>query len=102
MRHILLDVMKQREEDIKGKGLHLIAVGYDADFQGKHYEVSIPIDNALDPANEVGIFYEMNGEDLPAVHGYPIRMISPGYIGVRSAKWLMQLIISKEVADSTP
>lgn len=32
MRHILLEVMGLREEDLVGKNLQLIAVGYDADF----------------------------------------------------------------------
>jgi len=43
--------MGQKEEDLIGKGLHLVTVGYDADFQGKHYEVSVPIEVALDPKN---------------------------------------------------
>lgn len=46
--------------------------------------------------------YEMNGESIPPVHGYPVRMISPGYIGVRSTKWVQSLIISTDMADSTP
>lgn len=102
VRHVLLNVMGLKESDLVGKNLQLIAVAYDADFQGKHYEVSIPIEDALNPLNEVLLAYEMNGEDIPAVHGYPVRMLSPGYIGVRSAKWLNKLIISTEVADSTP
>jgi sulfite oxidase len=46
--------------------------------------------------------YEMNGEDIPAEHGYPIRMVSPGFIAVRSAKWVNKLIISDVEADSAP
>lgn len=88
MRHILLDVMGLKEEDLVGKNLHLIAIAYDADFQGKQFEVSIPIDEALKPENEVLLAYEMNGQDIPNVHGYPVRMISPGYIAVRSCKWV--------------
>lgn len=42
----------------------------------------------------------MNGEDIPPEHGYPVRLICPGYIGVRNAKWVNKLIISKEEADS--
>lgn len=80
--------MGYKEEDIVGKGLHLVTVGLDADFQGKHYEVSVPIEVALDPHNEVTLCYEMNGEDLPAVHGYPLRLVVPGFIGVRSPKWV--------------
>ena len=32
VRHILLEVMKLREEDLIGKGLHLVMVSYDSDF----------------------------------------------------------------------
>lgn len=102
MRHVLLEVMGLKESEVCGKDLQLIAIAYDADFQGTHYEVSIPLDDALDPRNEVLLAYEMNGEPIPAVHGFPIRMLSPGYIGVRSAKWVHKLVISTEMADSTP
>lgn len=44
VRDLILKTMGKKEEDLVGKGLHLIAVGYDADFQGKNYEVSIPIE----------------------------------------------------------
>lgn len=62
----------------------------------------MPCEFALDPLNEVMLAYEMNGEPLPKEHGFPIRMISPGCIAVRSAKWVHQLIISDEQADSAP
>ena len=61
LRHVILEVMGQKEEDLVGKDLHLVSVGYDADFQGKHYEVSVPIENALDPKNEMILAYSMNG-----------------------------------------
>lgn len=100
LRYILLEKMGFNEEDLKGK--HLIAFGYDADFQGKHYEVSIPCEQALDPANEVMLALELNGEPLLPEHGFPVRMVSPGCIAVRSCKWVQKLIISDEEADSTP
>ena len=37
----------------------------------------------------------MNGEPLPPDHGYPVRLIVPGWIGIASIKWLGQI----EVAD---
>ena len=46
--------------------------------------------------------YELNGEDISAEHGYPVRLVCPGYIAVRSAKWVSKIIISDEDADSTP
>lgn len=42
----------------------------------------------------------MNGARIPADHGYPLRLIVPGYIGVRNCKWVCKLEISDEEADS--
>lgn len=57
VRDLLLNTMGQKEEDLVGKGLHLIVISYDTDFQAKPYEVSIPIEAALDPANEITLAY---------------------------------------------
>ena len=65
VRDFLLASTGLKESDLKGKGLHLVTISYDQDFQGKSYEVSIPLDMALDPMNEIILAYEMNGEDLP-------------------------------------
>ncbi len=40
--------------------------------------------------------YEMNGAPLSREHGYPVRLIAPGWYGVANVKWLTRL----EVRDS--
>ena len=32
--------------------------------------------------------YEMNGAPLPDRHGYPLRVIVPGYFGEKNVKWV--------------
>jgi len=36
--------------------------------------------------------YAMNGEPLPPLHGYPLRLVVPGWYGVASVKWLTEIV----------
>ena len=38
---------------------------------------ALDVDHALSP--EVLLAYEMNGEELPWLNGYPLRLVVPGY-----------------------
>ena len=52
------------------------------------YGTSVPLARAMNPAYDVLIAYQANGEPLQPDHGYPVRLIIPGYIGGRMIKWL--------------
>lgn len=38
--------------------------------------------------------YEMNGQTLPALHGFPLRLIAPGWYGVANVKWLTRIEVT--------
>ena len=62
------------------------------------YGGSIPIQKGL--SSEVILAYEMNGEPLTPVHGFPLRTIVPGYIGARSVKWLDCITVQDEPSQN--
>jgi DMSO/TMAO reductase YedYZ molybdopterin-dependent catalytic subunit len=51
---------------------------------------SIPLEKAR---RDVLLVYKMNGEDLPAEHGFPLRAIVPGWYAMASIKWLQRIIV---------
>ena len=53
-------------------------IGEDADETGVPYAGVIPVEKAIDPFGDTILAYEMNGEELPRDHGYPIRLMAPG------------------------
>ena len=56
------------------------------------YGSSIPVEKAM--SDEVLLAWQMNGQQLPAIHGGPVRVVVPGYIGARSVKWVEQVTAS--------
>jgi len=55
---------------------------------------SIPLDKARRP--EVLLAWAMNDAPLAPVHGAPVRVVVPGYIGARSVKWLERIDVRAE------
>ena len=59
---------------------------------------SIPIEKAMSP--ETLLVDEMNGAPLPPAHGFPLRVVVPGYIGARSVKWVRSIRLQAEPSDN--
>jgi sulfite oxidase len=78
---------------------HVAFLGLDdVERQRTGFGGSIPIHKALAP--EVLLATEMNGAPLLPVHGFPLRVIVPGYIGARSVKWLSEITVQEEPSSN--
>lgn len=85
----------------RSRARHAAFLGLDETERHGHrfcYGGSIPLEKALRP--EVLLAYEMNGEPLPPVHGAPLRVVVPGYIGARSVKWLSAITLQDKPSDN--
>ncbi|ELU04165.1 hypothetical protein CAPTEDRAFT_17949 [Capitella teleta] len=79
---------------------HCILQGLDTDGEGNPYEASIPMETASDPKKEAIVAFEMNGQELPLDHGFPLRVIVPGTVGARQVKWVKMISASQEESYS--
>ncbi len=55
------------------------------------YQRSLPLAEAL--RDEVLLAYELNGVPLPPQHGFPLRLLVPGWYGMTSVKWLERITV---------
>lgn len=60
---------------------------------------SVDVSKALSPFGDVILAYEMNDEVLNREHGYPLRIIVPGYAAVRSPKWVSKLELAEDQSE---
>jgi sulfane dehydrogenase subunit SoxC len=66
--------------------------GLDRGIEGgieQRYERGLSRDEAL--GEDVLLAYEMNGVPLPPQHGFPLRLVVPGWYGMASVKWLARI-----------
>jgi DMSO/TMAO reductase YedYZ molybdopterin-dependent catalytic subunit len=59
------------------------------DLGPNRFERSLLLDHARDP--NLLLAYAMNGEALPIEHGYPLRLVVPGWYAMASVKWLTEI-----------
>ncbi|RYN44012.1 hypothetical protein AA0113_g5655 [Alternaria arborescens] len=77
---------------LKPEGKHVEFFGADTYFKkGQVYNYAVSVPTRKVKINEVMLAWEMNGEPLPAIHGFPLRVVVMGYIGARSCKWLTRI-----------
>ena len=81
-----------RETGLAEGAAEIVFTGADRGVQGgvEHvYERALSLDDAM--RDEVLLAYEMNGEPLPAQHGFPLRLVVPGWDGMTHVKWLQRI-----------
>jgi DMSO/TMAO reductase YedYZ molybdopterin-dependent catalytic subunit len=58
------------------------------------FERSLPMTEAI--REDVLLAYELNGQPLPPQHGFPLRLIVPGWYGMTNVKWLRAITLLEE------
>jgi len=85
------------EAGVMEEGIEVVFWGADAGEQTWREEITITeqFARSMSLADAMAadnlLAYEMNGEDLPSLHGYPLRLIAPGWYGVANVKWLTRI-----------
>jgi len=86
---------------LKNSAVYTGYYGEDPHLSGDPNKIPIsrgtPISKALD--EHTLIAWEMNGQPLPALHGFPLRVVTPGWPGSTSIKWLKRIFVRNKEHD---
>lgn len=97
----LSDVL--RKAGVKSTAVHTGHYGNDVHLSGDPEKEVIsrgaPIEKAMEPENMIA--WAMNGEDIPALHGFPLRLIITGYPGSASQKYLTRIWVRDRQHDGS-
>jgi len=72
--------------------VEVLFTGLDRGIEGgdeQAFQRALPLDEAM--RDEVLLAYEMNGAPLPPQHGFPLRLVVPGWYGMTNVKWLSRI-----------
>jgi sulfane dehydrogenase subunit SoxC len=78
----------------------VVFTGIDRGIEGgveQSYARSLSVGEAL--RDEVILAYELNGAALPPQHGFPVRLVVPGWYGMTNVKWLRHISVVTEPFD---
>ncbi len=97
----LSDVLK--EVGVKNNAVYIGYHAADTHLSGdpKKEPISrgMPMDKAMQ--EETLLAFQMNGKDIPLVHGYPLRLIAGGWPASVSGKWINRISVRNKVHDGT-
>jgi DMSO/TMAO reductase YedYZ molybdopterin-dependent catalytic subunit len=88
------------EAGVSAETVEIVFTGADKGVQGDvpHlYQRSLTLAEAS--RDEVLLAYEMNGAPLEPQHGFPLRLVVPGWYGMTSVKWLTMIEAIAEPFD---
>ena len=80
------------EAGIPDGTVEVLFTGLDRGIEGgdeQAFQRALPLDEAM--RDEVLLAYEMNGGPLPPQHGFPLRLVVPGWYGMTNVKWLSRI-----------
>jgi sulfane dehydrogenase subunit SoxC len=83
------------EAGVRPTAVEALFTGLDSGVEGgilQAYERALP----LGEAEGAFLAYEMNGAPLPPQHGFPLRLIVPGWYGMTNVKWLARITLLEE------
>lgn len=81
---------------LKDTAVDVMPEGLDPEVSATLGRVRRPlsIEKALD--EDTLLVYGMNGAPLPEDHGFPVRLLVPGWVGIASIKWVGRIEVSEE------
>jgi sulfane dehydrogenase subunit SoxC len=82
------------EADVAEGAVEVLFTGLDRGIESDEeqwFQRSLPIAEALRP--EVLLAYDLNGGPLPPQHGFPLRLLVPGWYGMTNVKWLSRITV---------
>jgi DMSO/TMAO reductase YedYZ molybdopterin-dependent catalytic subunit len=85
------------EAELLDDAVEVVFTGLDRGFEKgveQSYQRSLELDVAL--ADDVLLAYEMNGAPLLPQHGFPLRLLVPGWYGMTNVKWLTAITVLAE------
>ena len=86
---------------LKDDAVYIGYYGADTHVSGDPKKVvisrGVPIAKAME--DESLIAWAMNGEEIPLLHGYPLRLITGGWPASTSGKWLTRIVIRNKEHD---